>query len=102
MRLAYKFIRFEVMGTSNGGLEIPILKITNKPKRDNQEEKPVILIIGRQHSGETHSSFIIHGFINFLVSREALCEKMRDRFEFWIAPILNPDGVVCGNYRCNT
>jgi murein tripeptide amidase MpaA len=102
MRLAYKFIRFEVMGTSNGGLEIPILKITNKPKRDNQEEKPVILIIGRQHSGETHSSFIIHGFINFLVSREALCEKMRDRFEFWIAPIVNPDGVVCGNYRCNT
>jgi len=33
--LAYKFIRFETMGTSNGGLEIPILKITNKPKREN-------------------------------------------------------------------
>jgi hypothetical protein len=28
----------------------------------------VIMIIGRQHSGETYSSFIIHGLINFLCS----------------------------------
>lgn len=27
---------------------------------------------------------------------------MRDRYEFWIAPIVNPDGVVNGNYRCNS
>ena len=27
---------------------------------------------------------------------------MRDMFEFWIAPIVNPDGVIIGNYRCNT
>ena len=98
----YKFIKFDSIGTSIGGLDVPLLKITNKPKKEQVEEKPVIFIIGRQHSGETYSSFIIHGFINFLVSREAICEKMRDRFEFWIAPIVNPDGVVCGNYRCNS
>lgn len=95
-------MKFESIGTSNGGLDVPILKITNKPKRDNMEEKPVIFILGRQHSGETHSSFIIHGFVNFLVSRVAICEKMRDKYEFWIVPIANPDGVVCGNYRCNS
>jgi predicted deacylase len=95
-------MRFESIGTSNGGLDIPIIKITNKPKRDYAEEKPVIFIIARQHSGETHSSFILHGFMNFIVSREALCEKLRDRYEFWIVPMANPDGVVCGNYRCNT
>ena len=27
---------------------------------------------------------------------------MRDVYDFWIAPIVNPDGVIAGNYRCNT
>lgn len=27
---------------------------------------------------------------------------MREMYEFWIAPIVNPDGVIAGNYRCNT
>ena len=52
------------------------------------------MIIGRQHSGETYSSFIIHGLINFLLSTET-------EFEWWILPMVNPDGVVIGNYRAN-
>jgi len=93
-------MKFESIGTSNGNFDMPLIKISNKSK--NAEPKPVIVIIGRQHCGETHSSFIIHGFINFLISREVICHKLRDMFEFWIAPIVNPDGVICGNYRCNT
>ena len=26
---------------------------------------------------------------------------MRALFEWWILPIVNPDGVIAGNYRCN-
>jgi len=26
---------------------------------------------------------------------------MREQFEWWILPMVNPDGVVIGNYRCN-
>jgi len=94
-------MRFESFGVTNGNIEIPLIKITNRTK-NSVEIKPIIVIIGRQHCGETHSSYIIHGFINFLLSREVICHKMRDMFEFWIAPIVNPDGVVAGNYRCNT
>lgn len=94
-------IRFDSLGSSNGNIDIPLLKITNRSK-SSSEPKPIIFIIGRQHCGETHSSFIIHGFINFLVSREVICHKMRELFEFWVAPIVNPDGVIIGNYRCNT
>lgn len=65
------------------------------------EDKEIIVIIGRQHSGETHSSFIIHGLINFLISADPQAFKLRQLFEWWILPIVNPDGVVLGNYRTN-
>ena len=63
--------------------------------------KAVVMVIGRQHSGETHSSFIIHGLINFLLSKDLTAFKLRNELEFWILPIVNPDGVIVGNYRCN-
>lgn len=58
-------------------------------------------MIGRQHPGETHSSFIIHGFMNYLVSRDVLPNKFRELYEVWILPAVNPDGIVAGNYRSN-
>ena len=94
-------MKFETLGTSNGNFDLPLIKISNKQK-SNDNPKPIIVIIGRQHCGETHSSFIIHGFINYLISREVICHKIREMFDFWIAPIVNPDGVIAGNYRCNT
>jgi len=68
---AFKFIRFESIGYSLSGINMPILKISNQSPEKIEPEykpKPVIFIIGRQHCGETHSSFIIHGLINFLCS----------------------------------
>lgn len=77
------------------------MKITNQDKKKNPY-KPTVVVVGRQHSGETHSSFIIHGLINFLLSRDVLAHKLRDTLEFWILPMVNPDGIISGNYRCNT
>jgi murein tripeptide amidase MpaA len=57
--------------------------------------------MGRQHSGETHSSFIIHGLVNFLLSRTREAHQMRKDYDWWILPMVNPDGIVIGNYRCN-
>jgi cytosolic carboxypeptidase protein 2/3 len=100
----HKFIRFESIGKSIGGINIPIIKISNPERNTEPPEyrlKEVIVIIGRQHSGETHSSFIIHGLINFLVSNNVKAFKLRSLFEWWILPIVNPDGVITGNYRTN-
>lgn len=98
----YEFIRFDSFGTSLGQIDIPIIKISNKNQDSGQfDDKPVIVIIGRQHPGETHSSFIIHGFLNYLCSKEIICHKFRELYEIWLIPIINPDGVVCGNYRNN-
>ena len=97
----FNFIRFSSIGKSNGGIDMPLVKITNQDKKKNLY-KPTVVILGRQHSGETHSSFIIHGLINFLLSRDVLAHKLREHLEFWILPMVNPDGIISGNYRCNT
>lgn len=41
------------------------------------------------------------GVIDFLVSSEPEAVELRDKFVFKIVPMLNPDGVINGNYRCS-
>lgn len=83
-----------------GGLDIPIVKVVNKISIDNKR-RPVIVIVGRQHPGITYSSFVIHGIINYLLSDEIISDKLRADYEIWVVPMLNPDGVVLGNYKNN-
>eukprot|EP00828_Plagiopyla_frontata_P044411 TRINITY_DN7240_c0_g1_i1.p3 TRINITY_DN7240_c0_g1~~TRINITY_DN7240_c0_g1_i1.p3 ORF type:complete len:199 (-),score=12.34 TRINITY_DN7240_c0_g1_i1:132-728(-) len=42
---------------------------------------------------------MIQGVINFLISDETEAQELRSRFIFKIVPMLNPDGVIIGNYR---
>jgi murein tripeptide amidase MpaA len=52
------------------------------------------------HPGETNASYIMQGFLKFIISRtnqEAI--ELRKRIIFKIVPISNPDGVIIGNYR---
>jgi len=72
------------------------LKIT-----DNKREKPSIVITGRVHPGESSSSYVVEGLIKFLLSSDARAKKLRSSFIFYIIPMLNPDGVIFGNYRCS-
>lgn len=51
------------------------------------------------HPGETVSSFIVEGIIQFLIGDSDAAKKLRDTYVFKVIPMLNPDGVVLGNYR---
>ena len=42
---------------------------------------------------------MFNGLIDFLLSPEA--KTLRKNFIFKLVPMLNPDGVVHGNYRCS-
>ena len=71
-------------------------------------DKKGICFTARVHPGETVGSWIMEGnhkyyigLINFLAdpqNPEAIL--LRDNFVFKIVPMLNPDGVINGNYRC--
>jgi len=61
----------------------------------------VVFIMARVHPGETPSSFVIQGLLDFLVSSHDIAVSLRDHVVFKIIPMLNPDGVFLGNQRCN-
>ncbi|KAK0395856.1 hypothetical protein QR680_001466 [Steinernema hermaphroditum] len=69
---------------------------------ESLNRKPkVVFIMGRVHPGETPSSFVIHGLLQFLISDDCRAAKLRSVYTFKIVPMLNPDGVYLGNYRCS-
>jgi murein tripeptide amidase MpaA len=41
------------------------------------------------------------GLIDYLISDDPGALFLRETFVFKIIPMLNPDGVVVGNYRCS-
>jgi len=76
--------------------------------KDNKAEeaskltkKAAIVLTSRIHPGETPASFIIHGLVEFLISDHPVAQFLRDECIFYVIPMLNPDGVFLGNYRCN-
>ena len=76
-------------------------KKMNAIKADEHQDKKGIILTARVHSGETVSSFVMRGAIEFLLSDDIKAKKLRKNYVFKIIPMLNPDGVRYGNYRCS-
>ncbi|KAK5639103.1 hypothetical protein RI129_011595 [Pyrocoelia pectoralis] len=77
--------------------ELPLLTITASSPVNR---RPLIFITSRVHPGETNSSWIVEGIINFLLNKEnEQARRARELFIFKIIPMLNPDGVIMGNTR---
>lgn len=54
------------------------------------------------HPGETVSSWMMKGVLDFLLDPNSPeSYLLREYFIFKIIPMLNPDGVIHGNYRCS-
>jgi len=83
------------------GNDCDLLTITDFENENKKMDKPYILLTGRVHPGESNSSFILEGLIDFLVSSHPKAVFLRQNVIFKIVPMLNPDGVILGNQRCN-
>jgi hypothetical protein len=94
----FSCVRREVMCKSLSGVEVPMLTVTNF---DNYEKKEVIFATARVHPGETHGSWMMQGFIDFIISENNDAVRLRNFCVFKIIPMLNPDGVILGNSRCS-
>ena len=63
--------------------------------------KKGVFISARVHPGESNSSWMMKGIIDYLTSSAPEAQVLRDCFVFKIVPMINPDGVINGNYRCS-
>jgi len=76
--------------------------LTITSKETDITKKRCVVISGRVHPGETVGSWMMQGVIEFLTSLDHPEAKLlRENFIFKIIPMLNPDGVINGNYRCS-
>ena len=55
--------------------------------------------MARVHPGETVGSWMMKGIIEFLTSSTEEADILRQNYVIKLIPMLNPDGVVTGNYR---
>lgn len=84
------------------GNKVEVLTITNNCRNPDQYlKRKGIIISARVHPGEPVSSWILQGIIDMLISNTQEAEKLREAFIWKIIPMLNPDGVIHGNYRCS-
>eukprot|EP00282_Hemiselmis_andersenii_P041655 CAMPEP_0172055604 /NCGR_PEP_ID=MMETSP1043-20130122/5362_1 /TAXON_ID=464988 /ORGANISM="Hemiselmis andersenii, Strain CCMP441" /LENGTH=467 /DNA_ID=CAMNT_0012714999 /DNA_START=9 /DNA_END=1409 /DNA_ORIENTATION=- len=93
------FTRSELCRTI-GGNRCDLLEITAPPKPGNQiTDRQCFVISGRVHPGESNASWMVKGMIQFLTGEGHVARVLREQFVFYVAPMLNPDGVVNGFYR---
>ena len=95
-------LRQEQLCLSLSGLGVPLLICTETSQLSNilpEEERPAIFVIARVHPGESCGSHMMHGFLKEIFSNSEAARSLRELFCFYMVPMMNPDGVVIGNFR---
>jgi hypothetical protein len=96
---SYVFRR-SILSRTLAGNRCDLLTITEKASSLAElKQRKGIVVSARVHPGETVASWICKGVIDFLTGSCANAEALRKAFVFKVIPMLNPDGVVNGNYR---
>jgi hypothetical protein len=83
-----------VLGNSTAGLPIHAFD-------SNAESMEVLFLVGRQHPPEISGAFAFFAFAETILGDSDLAQQFRTRFRIIAIPLLNPDGVVGGNWRNN-
>ncbi|XP_048590295.1 uncharacterized protein LOC5514750 isoform X2 [Nematostella vectensis] len=97
--LTSQHVRREVLCKTKAGNNCYVLTITSSQVPDR--DKLGVVISARVHPGETNASWMMKGLLDYLSSNDKVAESLRQKFVFKIVPMLNPDGVIVGNYRTN-
>lgn len=100
--LRSQYCKLRPLCNSLAGNTVYLLTITNPSKSSiAAAAKKAVILSARVHPGETNSSWVMRGFLDFILSDSPDAQLLRDLFIFKIVPMLNPDGVIVGNYRCS-
>jgi len=92
------YTRRETLAESIQKRNVELVTITSDLE-DTERPRKVVVVLARVHPGESPSSFVCQGLMDFLVSAHPIAQVLREYVIFKIVPMLNPDGVFLGNYR---
>ncbi|KAJ3255496.1 Cytosolic carboxypeptidase 1 [Boothiomyces macroporosus] len=85
-----------------GGNDCILLTITDFVNNDVPiKDRKYVLLSARVHPGESNSSHMMNGLIQFLLSGDETAVNLRKNCVFKIVPMLNPDGTINGSHRCS-
>ena len=87
-------IPFTVLGSSTADLPIHAFD-------SNATSDEVLFLVGRQHPPEVSGAVAFFAFTETIFGDSDTAQEFRARFRVIAIPLLNPDGVVGGNWRHN-
>ena len=96
---ASEFVQIENIAKTDQGRNVTLIRITDTQVPDHNKKN--ILILALQHAGEDAGGYMAEGLINFLVSDDKEAMKAREKFNYIIVPMMNPDGTYNGTSRYN-
>eukprot|EP00929_Paragymnodinium_shiwhaense_P080019 TRINITY_DN41709_c0_g1_i1.p1 TRINITY_DN41709_c0_g1~~TRINITY_DN41709_c0_g1_i1.p1 ORF type:complete len:1670 (+),score=248.12 TRINITY_DN41709_c0_g1_i1:174-5183(+) len=98
-----KLIKRQTLCQSVAGVPCEVLEVTD-PRANAVVQpgcaRPVAVVTARVHPGEANSSWMMQGFLQFICSSLPEAKALRADCVWIIIPMLCPDGVIYGNYRC--
>jgi cytosolic carboxypeptidase protein 2/3 len=90
----------KVMCKTLAGEDCEVLTITSRDNSEDTSRRRGVVLTARVHPGETVGSWMMRGLLYFLTDpHNEEAKILRDNFVFKVVPMLNPDGVINGNYR---
>ncbi|XP_058012531.1 cytosolic carboxypeptidase 4 [Ahaetulla prasina] len=101
------FFKRQTLCHTLAGNACPLLTVTAMPESESRKDleqfrdRPYVVLTARVHPGESNSSWVMKGTLEFLLSNDPLADLLRQCFIFKIIPMLNPDGVINGHQRCS-
>uniref|UniRef100_A0A673SQT8 Peptidase M14 domain-containing protein n=1 Tax=Suricata suricatta TaxID=37032 RepID=A0A673SQT8_SURSU len=96
-----KFCNIRVLCHTVARNMVYVLTITTPLKNADSRKRKAVILTARVQPGETSSSWVMKGFLDYILGDSSDAQLLRDTFIFKVVPMLNPDGVIVGNYRCS-
>ncbi|KAL4481481.1 hypothetical protein ABPG74_007570 [Tetrahymena malaccensis] len=94
------YLQEQTICKSLSGIPVQMLSITDYLDQSlNLSLRKVVVIIARMHPGEAPGSWMCQGLIESLLSQNTEIQQIRKKVIFKVIPMMNPDGVIIGNYR---
>jgi hypothetical protein len=87
-------VPLRVLGNSVAGLPIQAFD-------SNAAASEILFIVGRQHPAEVSGIYAFFAFAETVFGDSDLARTFRERFRIVAIPLMNPDGVISGNWRHN-